>query len=248
MAAKGPVTGEPLAKFLEIDARCWKAAIQIHNRELPGGNDKPHKYYIPVEGDNLTVLGGVVCKSPVASTNDLVKAAETAYQKSAGKRGKGAKVFYSIVSCFQMYSKAIDVFIQQEPRTTALIWGTIRILLQAAVDSEEASELTANGILLIAQHAGRWAKIGRCFGYEHSVEEALTDLYVQVLGFLLPAIHHLHKRHWAILTSTGLMILNLAFSKTGEITLSQCERSAQHKACHTERCLREARFNSPVGE
>ena len=105
---------------------------QIHNRDVVGGTNKADKYYIAVEGDNLTVLGDVVCISPVASADDLIKAAEMAHKNLVGKQGKGARVLYSIVSCFQMYSKAIDVFIQQEPRTTALIWGTVRILLQVS--------------------------------------------------------------------------------------------------------------------
>lgn len=110
--------------------------------------------------------------------------------------------------------------------------------MQAAVDIEEASEVTANGILLIAQHTGRWAKMARCFGYEPGVEEALTDLYVQVLGFVLPAMRHLHKGPWGKLFNNPNSHPNYrcftewqpCVRKTGEITPLQCEPQAQHKA------------------
>lgn len=64
---------------------------------------------------------------------------------------------------------------------------------QAAVDNEKATDVTADGLLLIVKQATVWRRIVQACGDKHSVQEALTDVYLQVLGFLMPAIHRLQK-------------------------------------------------------
>lgn len=64
---------------------------------------------------------------------------------------------------------------------------------QGAVDNEKATDVTADGLLLIVKQATVWRRIVQACGGKHSVQEALTDVYLQVLGFLMPAIHRLQK-------------------------------------------------------
>ena len=64
---------------------------------------------------------------------------------------------------------------------------------QVVVDCKEASEVTANGIFLIAQHAERWSRMAKSFGDRQGVEEATVDLYYHVLDFLHSAIERFRQ-------------------------------------------------------
>ncbi|KAF4975552.1 hypothetical protein FZEAL_7667 [Fusarium zealandicum] len=177
MVVETSSSNEELAKFFEKDAVCWEIAIQRHNNSLKHGKNKLNKYYVSLKDEkSILVSGADVSHTTVASAKDLINAAKTALSSSVAKRGKGETIFYQIVSFFQTHAHAINVFIQQEPRITALVWGSIRLLLQVVTDSEQASEVIAEGIFLITQHTGRWGTMARAFGHEQSVEEALINL------------------------------------------------------------------------
>ncbi|KAF5697458.1 tetratricopeptide-like helical [Fusarium globosum] len=129
----------------------------------------------------------------VQTVDELIQIAKETYGNYQKQRGAAEKVFFNIASYFERHSQVIDVFIQQEPKFTALVWGSIRYLLQVVVDCKEASEVTANGIFLIAQHAERWSRMAKSFGDRQGVEEATVDLYYHVLDFLHSAIERFQR-------------------------------------------------------
>jgi hypothetical protein len=49
-------------------------------------------------------------------------------------------------------------------------------------------------LLLIAKNAPIWRRLTSILGYNQSVEDAVVDLYMQILGFLKPAIRRFQKR------------------------------------------------------
>jgi hypothetical protein len=61
------------------------------------------------------------------------------------------------------------------------------------MDNEVACESTAEGLLLIAKNAPIWRRLTGILGYNQSVEDAVVDLYTQILGFLKPAIRRFQK-------------------------------------------------------
>jgi hypothetical protein len=61
------------------------------------------------------------------------------------------------------------------------------------MDNEVACESTAEGLLLIAKNAPIWRRLTGILGYNQSVEDAVVDLYTQILGFLKPAICRFQK-------------------------------------------------------
>ncbi|RFN52133.1 hypothetical protein FIE12Z_3685 [Fusarium flagelliforme] len=134
------------------------------------------------------------------TVQDLVLTAQTAQKAlddAVRKRGKLKDVFFKIVFYLERNAQVINVFIQQEPKFTALVWGSIRTLLLVIVDIEQATEVTADGILLVVQQAERWSRMAGRFGHRKSVEDATIHLYVQVLSFLKSAVDHLEKSKWA---------------------------------------------------
>ncbi|KAF4955751.1 hypothetical protein FGADI_4322 [Fusarium gaditjirri] len=138
----------------------------------------------------------------VGTVDELIQIAKETYDNYQKQRGTAEKIFVNIASYFERNSQVIDVFIQHEPKFTALVWGSIRYLLQVVVDCKEASEVTANGIFIIAQHAERWSRMAKSFGDRRRVEEATVDLYYHVLDFLHSAIERFRRRKLARLQAS----------------------------------------------
>jgi hypothetical protein len=57
------------------------------------------------------------------------------YQKLNKKRGPFAIALIRIYTNLRQYSRAIDAFIQSDPTIAALVWGSIRVLLQVLLSN-----------------------------------------------------------------------------------------------------------------
>jgi len=75
---------------------------------------------------------------------------------------------------------------------------------KGVVDEEETSKIVIDGLVHIIRHTGRWKDILDLFGTCDRIERAVIDLYVEVLGFLMTAIHH----HRNIALCTYLAAIN----------------------------------------
>ncbi|KAM0244898.1 hypothetical protein ACHAP5_005804 [Fusarium lateritium] len=197
MTEKVSTSETQLKRFFEKDAACWEKADQRLNDIRMQKQKKSDKKTKQVNNNGSTTDSDSNPQlAKVETVQDVIKAAQKAYSDSMGKKGKAKKTFDKIVSWLHLHAQVIDVCIQQEPKTTALVWGSIRFLLQVIVDCEQATEVTADGILLVVQHTKRWSRMAQCFGNQTSVEEALTDLYVLVLDFLQSATERFRKGSW----------------------------------------------------
>ncbi|CCT73958.1 uncharacterized protein FFUJ_09206 [Fusarium fujikuroi IMI 58289] len=186
-----------LKKFFEKDVLCWEKANQLLQKTWAAKikkRNKLKKRTLGAEVDKtIQALNDTQPSRTVQTVDELIRIAKETYGNYQKQRGAAEKVFFNIASYFERHSQVIDVFIQQEPKFTALIWGSIRYLLQVVVDCKEASEVTANGIFLIAQHAERWSRMAKSFGDRQGVEEATVDLYYHVLDFLHSAIERFQR-------------------------------------------------------
>lgn len=66
--------------------------------------------------------------------------------------------------------------------------------MQVASDHRQASELAAEGVLVIVQSTNLWNKIAALVGRETGIREALTNLYLCMLDFLMHAVERFEKR------------------------------------------------------
>ncbi|KAJ4122983.1 hypothetical protein NW768_009974 [Fusarium equiseti] len=195
-----------VSEFIEKDAICWQKAIEILDDEARAKQqckqDKKKKKIEALlpDGSFPTVGLDKTEQNTSITLQDLILTAQTAQKAlddGVRKRGKLKDVFFKIVFYLERNAQVINVFIQQEPKFTAIVWGSIRCLLQVIVDIEQAIEVTADGILLVVQQAERWSRMAGRFGHRKSVEDATIHLYVQVLYFLQSAVEHLKKSKWA---------------------------------------------------
>ncbi|KAK2603416.1 hypothetical protein QQS21_004366 [Conoideocrella luteorostrata] len=124
------------------------------------------------------------------AASDLIDTATKAKRAMENNRNKCKTSFEHIATWLHRHDKAIDVATQMNP----VILRAVRILMEAAVDGEEASEVTANGLLLITQHVEIWDKMISISGNKSLVEDATTALYVQVLGFLILAVEWYERK------------------------------------------------------
>ncbi|KAM0279797.1 hypothetical protein ACHAO9_011532 [Fusarium lateritium] len=198
MTEKVSASETKLERFFQKDAVCWEIAAQRLDGIRMQKQKKSDKKTRQVDdNESTTDSDGSPQLAKVETVQDVIKAAETAYSDSVVKKGKAKKTICRIVSWLHSHAQVIDVCIQQEPKTTALVWGSIRFLLQVIVDCEQATEVTADGILLVVQHTRRWSRMAQCFGNQKDVEDALIDLYVLVLDFLQSATKRFQKGSWA---------------------------------------------------
>ncbi|KAK3385125.1 hypothetical protein B0H63DRAFT_179619 [Podospora didyma] len=100
-------------------------------------------------------------------------------------------IYSHIVDQIRIHSAAIDVFIQQQPSITAVVWGSVRLILQTVIDKEEASKIAGQGILEILGQIDRWSTAATIFATNSRVQDVVVKLYVETLGFLALAKEHL---------------------------------------------------------
>ncbi|KAF5644071.1 hypothetical protein F52700_2639 [Fusarium sp. NRRL 52700] len=186
-----------LKRFFEKDALCWEKANLAFQGARAAKIKKRNKLTKTRKGAEvdkaIQALNDTEPLRTVKTVEELIQVAKETYGNYQRQKGPAEKVFLNIASCFERHSQVIDVFIQHEPKFTALVWGSIRYLLQVVVDCKEASEVTANGIFLIAQQAERWSRMAKSFGDKTRVEEATVDLYYHVLDFLHSAIERFRQ-------------------------------------------------------
>ncbi|KAF5606654.1 tetratricopeptide-like helical [Fusarium subglutinans] len=186
-----------LKRFFEKDALCWEKANLVLEKTRAAKIKKRKKLKKTIKDaevdKTIQAPNDAQPLRTVETVDELIQMAKETYVNYQRQRGAVEKVFLNIASYFERHSQIIDVFIQQEPKFTALVWGSIRYLLQVVVDCKEASEVTANGIFLIAQHAERWSRMAKSFGEKRRVEEATVDLYYHVLDFLHSAIERFRR-------------------------------------------------------
>ncbi|RKK85661.1 hypothetical protein BFJ68_g15673 [Fusarium oxysporum] len=186
-----------LEKFFEKDVLCWEKANQVLQKTRAAKIKKRNKLKKTIQGaevdKTIQALNDTQPLRTVDTVDELIQIAKETYGNYQRQRGTAKKIFLNIASYFERHSQVIDVFIQHEPKFTALVWGSIRYLLQVVVDCKEASEVTANGIFLVAQHAERWSRMAKSFGDRRGVEEATVDLYYHVLDFLHSAIERFRQ-------------------------------------------------------
>ncbi|KAM0186944.1 hypothetical protein ACHAPI_011451 [Fusarium lateritium] len=175
MTEKVSASETKLERFFQKDAVCWEIAAQRLDGIRMQKQKKSDKKTRQVDdNESTTDSDGSPQLAKVETVQDVIKAAETAYSDSVVKKGKAKKTICRIVSWLHSHAQVIDVI----------------------VDCEQATEVTADGILLVVQHTRRWSRMAQCFGNQKDVEDALIDLYVLVLDFLQSATKRFQKGSW----------------------------------------------------
>ncbi|KAI1125326.1 hypothetical protein F5Y10DRAFT_11591 [Nemania abortiva] len=178
---------EPACSLRSSDAARWHEAVQLYNSKLKNGPS--NKKYI-----NTSTQGSSE-NNPKNHADELMATAIGSYQKLTKKRSPFAIALIRIYSSLRQYSRAIDVFIQCDPTIAALVWGSIRVLLQMGDEEEQASRTAGEGIMEIVRHAGRWEQVSAASDILNSsrIQKQLVALYVRVLDFLVSSTQWLRR-------------------------------------------------------
>jgi hypothetical protein len=62
----------------------------------------------------------------------IAKHAATTFERQPSRMGQSCQ---HVIDVLQQNAKAVDVFIQQDPFVSSLVWGSIRVILEASYDS-----------------------------------------------------------------------------------------------------------------
>lgn len=63
------------------------------------------------------------------SIGDLIDTANDVKRRSQADKSRCRQKFDNILNWFRQYGQVVDVMIQHQPEITALVWGSIRLLL-----------------------------------------------------------------------------------------------------------------------
>jgi len=85
------------------------------------------------------------------------------------------------------HARVIDVLIQQQPDITAVVWGAVRFLIGVAVTEINTTARIAEALIEIFKDLGRWNKYLELFEDSERVRDIASDLFSQVLNFLIRA-------------------------------------------------------------
>jgi hypothetical protein len=99
---------------------------KLKKKPNPSGSSEPDSSKSITDPDNAQ-------QSTAVTAQELIQIAQTAHANSSKQRGTAKDIFYKIVFYFERHSQVIDVFIQQEPKFTAIVWGSIRYLLRVYI-------------------------------------------------------------------------------------------------------------------
>jgi len=111
-----------LAAFIvAADAKWWDEAISKHNSRLKKGS---------ASGRHISVAAIDSTGEGITATSLLNEALE-AQAKFEARRGPLAELFAGISMQLAIHGRAIDLLFQQSPLVTNIVWGSVRLILQA---------------------------------------------------------------------------------------------------------------------
>jgi hypothetical protein len=181
--------------------RCNARGEQTFNKTLTKDDKKRINIAVLKEQN----IGGI---AELLNAIGLVKA------KFHGTRGVHEAVVQKIAHTLSQYAAVVDIMIQQQPNITAVVWGSIRFLLQVksptrymhmirltsywsqvAVNESEVIEAIGEGLADIVEQIARWHKYLQLYPTS-SLKEKISSLYAQIINFLVRAKSHYNKP-WA---------------------------------------------------
>ncbi|PMD64600.1 uncharacterized protein K444DRAFT_289248 [Hyaloscypha bicolor E] len=173
------------------DAACWQEAVQLYNVKQKKGSSS--RKYIHLSTTDNSEHG--TKDHAQEHARELMVTAIRSYQMLKKKRGPFAVTLIRICNNLRQYSHAVNVLVQCDPTIAALVWGSVRLLLQMGEEEERSSRIAGEGILEIIRHAGRWEQVSAISDLLNSarLRKALVALYVTVLDFLLSSTEWLSR-------------------------------------------------------
>ncbi|KAL3486504.1 hypothetical protein BJX62DRAFT_246728 [Aspergillus germanicus] len=160
---------------------CWEEAVKLFSLKLT--ND-PKKRQI---------AAGVIAKShfPACKPADLVT--DTRRLKadlSAQALGKWSEKLEHFIVALSGYCAAIDVAVQHQPHTTALVWGGIRFIIQvgtplAVVAHQETSEEIDDALDFLLRQVANYHQYLSLFAQEPRIRENTIRIYALIYSYTL---------------------------------------------------------------
>ncbi|CAN9202013.1 unnamed protein product [Alternaria alternata] len=180
----------------DSSTRCWELAVKIFNTTLTS--------------DPKKIIYASQANSSYVSSNykDVLEAATKCTRDGPRDKSEFRKTMESALLIFNQYAVSIDVLVQHQPHVTALIWGSIRTLIQIAAKQIATSTTIAYAAGKIVQDIGRWDEYLRIFSTSDRVQTITANLFAQIINYLIRATAFyaapLHKQYVkAALTTTS---------------------------------------------
>ncbi|KAG9228458.1 hypothetical protein BJ875DRAFT_500714 [Amylocarpus encephaloides] len=193
----------------ELHLRCWVQAV--FNKSHPLGSKK-------------RIFLGTELSSNVSRVEDLF----TSSYNLTRQYTKPNHGFEKFVGQVNKYAKVIDVFIQQYPDITAVLWGSIRFIVQVAVEEGEQGDQVSEALANIVQSIGRWRILFLDEFWElDRIHAGLIKLYASIVDFLVRTKRFYSKSKAVRLARAALTPSREDFTLAIKNILKQAEKLEQ---------------------
>ncbi|KAL5044724.1 hypothetical protein BDW71DRAFT_215563 [Aspergillus fruticulosus] len=159
----------------DINQACWNAAIKLFLEKSTHDPDKRR----------------LARTLPACTPDDLVMAVR-GHLTAKMTVGAWHARLQRFIAAVAPYCVAIDALVQHEPHNTALVWGSIRLIIQVLVAEQETSEEINDAFEFIRYQIGNYHKFLDLFPKE--LYEATTQIYVRAFEYILRVRVYLELR------------------------------------------------------
>ncbi|GAW26929.1 putative NACHT domain protein [Rosellinia necatrix] len=113
------------------------------------------------------------------------------YKKRLVTRALGKlEAFFVEISRFE---RVVSIFIQADPTISALVWGSICLVLEIASRHGGYLQSIVDMFDLIQKHMPRIRSYAELFTNANNIERAVVGLYRNLIGFSLEAVRFLRR-------------------------------------------------------
>lgn len=133
----------------------------------------------------------VYCSLPV-----LVQHTMTITTSGIEKTSKFNSKLEAFFTSLKQYAKVLDVYIQPQSDFTAVVWGSMRFLLQVAIREVETRDEICAALERIFDKVSVWERYLLVVPESVNIEARVVKLYARIINFLVRTRAHFEKsRH-----------------------------------------------------
>lgn len=123
------------------------------------------------------------------TADDVLRFTEEINEKGSSSRSRlWAQRLSGILTSIQQYCAIADTLIQANPTISALVWGSVKFVLMAAINFSDYFDSLLRRFEQLGTYCPRLREYEKLFGGSTRVREALSNFYACVVEFCTKAL------------------------------------------------------------
>ncbi|KAF8544009.1 hypothetical protein BDD12DRAFT_977932 [Trichophaea hybrida] len=133
--------------------------------------------------------------SGTPAAEDVISLSEEIDKKNSTRRSRvWVQRTSGVLNSVQQYSAIVDTFIQANPTIAALVWGSVKFVILAAINFSDYFESLSRRFEQFSKYCPRLREYEKLFGDSVRVRDALSDFYAVVVVFCTKALGGIQEK------------------------------------------------------